>query len=242
MSTSIRPPHRAEPLPRQLAAQLRDRITDGTWPLGHRLPGEMELAGSLGVSRGTIREALRALVHTGLLEARAGDGTYVRAQSELEAVIRGQVPGERGAEIADVRAALERYGARLAAERRTATDIDNMRQALDRRDAATDGPEYIAEDTHFHAALIAATHNALFIRLHTDLGAVEAQLGGLRLAGVDLDAFRREHAESERQHRLLVDAVAEADPDAAERAVAALFPPTDFFSHPTSTAPSEPQL
>ena len=52
-------------------------LAAGEWPVGHRIPPEPELAASLGVSRNTVREAVRALAHVGVLDVRRGDGTFV---------------------------------------------------------------------------------------------------------------------------------------------------------------------
>jgi DNA-binding FadR family transcriptional regulator len=61
----------------QIFEQLRDRIIDRTWPPGAKIPSEDSLAGALGVSRVSIKEALHMLVSLGLLETRHGGGTYV---------------------------------------------------------------------------------------------------------------------------------------------------------------------
>ncbi|MEI0737966.1 GntR family transcriptional regulator [Paenibacillus sp. JTLBN-2024] len=56
----------------QIAAQLEQLIEDGTWPVGERIPAEPELVKELGVSRNTIREAIHALIHAGMLRTRQG--------------------------------------------------------------------------------------------------------------------------------------------------------------------------
>ena len=63
----------------QVIDQMRGAITAGEWPVGRRIPPEPELVTALGVGRNTVREAVRALSHAGLLEVRQGDGTFVRA-------------------------------------------------------------------------------------------------------------------------------------------------------------------
>lgn len=68
----------------QVIAQLRAQITSGEWPMGSRIPTEPELVEQLGVARNTVREAVRALAHNGLLDIRQGSGTYVVATSELK--------------------------------------------------------------------------------------------------------------------------------------------------------------
>lgn len=67
----------------QVITELRNQITSGEWPVGSRIPTEPELVEQLGVARNTVREAVRALAHNGLLDIRQGSGTYVVATSEL---------------------------------------------------------------------------------------------------------------------------------------------------------------
>ncbi|WP_051298684.1 GntR family transcriptional regulator [Arthrobacter castelli] len=68
-------------LPAELAVTLRDRIADGEWPAGARLPSEQELAARFGVSRPTVRAALRSLADTGTVRVRRGTGTFVSPHS-----------------------------------------------------------------------------------------------------------------------------------------------------------------
>src|SRR6202034_1339620 len=70
---------RRSPLVELAVSQLREQVLSGQWPVGGRLPAETELAQRLEVGRSTVREAVRALVHAGLLETRQGSGTYVRS-------------------------------------------------------------------------------------------------------------------------------------------------------------------
>lgn len=85
--------------------RLRDEITSGRWPMGARIPTETALIAELGIARGTLREATRALIHAGLLQARQGDGTYVRATSELSGAIQ-RLDSELG-EVLEVRQGLD---------------------------------------------------------------------------------------------------------------------------------------
>src|SRR5471032_1173199 len=63
----------------QALEQLRQRITQGVWAIGQRLPTEPELSAELVISRNTVREAMRVLAFSGLIEIRQGDGSYLRA-------------------------------------------------------------------------------------------------------------------------------------------------------------------
>ena len=76
MNTPLRD---ARPLPAQLADRLRQRIADGDWEPGHRLPSEQDLATEYGVSRPTVRSAVARLVDSGMLWVRHGAGTFVTA-------------------------------------------------------------------------------------------------------------------------------------------------------------------
>lgn len=119
----------------QVIGQLRSAITGGEWPVGARIPPESELASSLEVGRNTVREAVRALSHGGLLEVRQGDGTYVRATTELSGALR-TLCGPELREVLEVRRTLEVEAARMAAARRTDADLTVLRAALDERDRA----------------------------------------------------------------------------------------------------------
>ena len=74
---------------------IRAEITASRWQIGERIPNEATLADMLGVSRGTVREAVRVLVSQGILETRQGSGTYVRS------VIERFPPEERAALVGD---------------------------------------------------------------------------------------------------------------------------------------------
>ena len=94
---------------------LRSAITSGQYRPGDHL-GEVELASHLGVSRGTVREALRSLSLTGLLEPRVGDGTYVRATNEISGVLVRDELSASLTHVLDARAGIEAAAARLAAQ------------------------------------------------------------------------------------------------------------------------------
>lgn len=148
--------------------QLRQRISDGTWQLHHRLPVESALAKELGVGRSTIREAVRVLVHAGLLEARQGDGTFVRSRREIDAALRRRVAGADLVEAFEVRRALEVEVARLAAQRRSDADLVVLRELVQRRGVAyaTSVAEYHKADIALREHLLTMTGNALLADLY----------------------------------------------------------------------------
>ncbi|WP_329458496.1 FadR/GntR family transcriptional regulator [Streptomyces sp. NBC_01497] len=157
----------------QVIAQLRNQITSGEWPVGSRVPTEPELAQQLGVARNTVREAVRALAHTGLLDIRQGSGTYVVATSELAGVMHRRFAGADPDHVTELRATLESSAARLAAERRTDRDLRQLDVLLDRRARAwqaVDLDGFVAADTALHLAVVSAAHNDVLTTLYADLG------------------------------------------------------------------------
>lgn len=187
--------------------QLRAQLTEGEWAVGDRIPTEHELAETLGVGRNTVREAVRVLVHAGLLESRQGNGTFVRSTADPAAVLRG-VRHAGALDVLELRAALETEAARLAAVRRDTHDLLRLRAAL--ATLREQGDRDADADMAFHHAVVEATHNAAFrevyrffsTQVHESL--VEA-LGDRTMPPVDIDA-----------HEALVAAIEAADPEAAE--------------------------
>ncbi len=155
----------------QVIDQLRQSVCSGEWPVGSRVPTEPELAVALGVGRNTVREAVRALAHNGIFEVRQGDGTYVRATTEVSGAVRRLV-GSELREVLQVRRCLEVEGARLAASARTEQDIAELRELLERRNVLESGgdrDEFALADTLLHRAVVQASHNTVLTELHKGL-------------------------------------------------------------------------
>ncbi|MEV0262171.1 FCD domain-containing protein [Streptomyces sp. NPDC050617] len=167
-------PVRRPSLSSEVIARLRHRIASGEWPVGARVPTEPELMEQLEVARGTLREAVRALAHAGLLEVRQGDGTYVRATNELSGAVK-RLYGDSGQEhLLEVRQALDVQAARLAAVRADDAALDALADALTRRAAAWDANDFeqwVAADWDFHAGVAEATGNPLLNELYRNLAA-----------------------------------------------------------------------
>ncbi|MET8704076.1 FadR/GntR family transcriptional regulator [Kitasatospora sp. NPDC004723] len=166
---------RRTPLSDQVISQLRAQITSGEWPVGSRIPTEAALVEQLGVARNTVREAVRALAHNGLLDIRQGSGTYVLATSELAGVMHRRFADAERAQVAELRATLETSAAGLAATRRTERDLVLIDAALARREdawRAGDAEDFVQADAAFHQAVVAAAHNDVLAALYADLGEV----------------------------------------------------------------------
>jgi DNA-binding FadR family transcriptional regulator len=212
-----RRPSRAD----EVITRLRAQITSGAWPVGSRIPTEPELVEQLGTARNTVREAVRALANTGLLEIRQGSGTYVVATSELAGVMQRRFAGSDPGHLNEVRALLESGAAAMAAGRRTDDDLARLDAALARRDEAwaTGPPDEFAEsDATFHLAVVAAAHNDVLTAVYADLRDV---VRGAIAAGMGTGPEPREHVD----HARLVAAIRAGD---AERAA------TEAGAHPFS--------
>ncbi|MFG2587032.1 FadR/GntR family transcriptional regulator [Streptomyces sp. NPDC048438] len=156
----------------QVIAQLRNQITTGEWPVGSRIPTEPELVEQLGVARNTVREAVRALAHNGLLDIRQGSGTYVAATSELAGVMHRRFADADPRHVAELRSTLESSAARLAALRRTDRDLRQLDALMVRREetwASGDAEAFVAADATLHLAVVAASHNDVLTELYADL-------------------------------------------------------------------------
>ncbi len=152
----------------QVINELERLVESGEWPVGTRIPPEPELMRDLRVSRNTLREAVRALVHTGVLDSRPGDGTYVAATDGFAAALARRFRNSEALEILDVRRMIERDAAGMAARRRTADDIENLR-TLERRRAEmahSDNGASVDAELAFHTAIVAAAHNSLMLDLY----------------------------------------------------------------------------
>ncbi|MEU0661758.1 FadR/GntR family transcriptional regulator [Streptomyces lavendulocolor] len=195
----------------QVIAELRNQITTGEWPVGSRIPTEPELVEQLGVARNTVREAVRALAHNGLLDIRQGSGTYVVATSELAGVMHRRFASADPRHIAELRSTLESSAARLAAERRTERDMKQLDTLLARREEAWDAGDaerFVAADATFHLAVVAASHNEVMSELYADLG-------HLLRDWLRDDVGQELRPENHMDHARLVEAIRAGDGDVA---------------------------
>lgn len=197
----------------QVIASLRAQITSGEWPVGRRIPTEPELVEQLGVARNTVREAVRALAHNGLLDIRQGSGTYVVATSELAGVMHRRFTGADPVHVAELRSTLEASGARLAAQRRTEHDLAQLDALLARREAAWGSgsvERFVEADANLHLAVVAASHNEVLTAVYADLGHVlRAYLRG--------DVGERLRPEDHLDHARMIRAIRDGDAEAAAR-------------------------
>lgn len=198
---------------------IRMEITANRWHIGDRIPNEATLAEMLGVSRGTVREAVRVLVAQGFLETRQGSGTYVRSVIDAEgSLLRIRRTGLR--DQVETRCALEVEGARLAAMRHAPGIIVGLRQLLADRGEFDPAKHdrYVQRDLAFHKAVVAASGNQALIEVYEFFSAsiqeiIKATVTG-ELPEPDMAA-----------HMAIVDAIASGNPDQAESTTRAFMAP-----------------
>src|SRR5439155_9537145 len=133
----------------------------GAWGAGDRLPKESQLAAQLGISRNSLREAVRALSQLRVLEVRQGDGTYVSSLEpdlllESTGFISHLLLGETEIELYEVRRILEAAAATLAAGRIDAQEKTELALSLERMREAKNVEELVEADVAFHAVIAKA--------------------------------------------------------------------------------------
>lgn len=188
--------------------QLRERIASGLWPVGTRIPAEPALVELLGVGRNTVREAVQSLVHSGLVERRQGSGTYVLSASELAVTMSRTIADARQRDVVEVRRSLEVEAARLAARRRTTTDVATISSLRDVRNEAWQARELdrmVAADLALHRAIARAARNPVLLSLYENL--IDAITDNIR--------FNFAQVQDSDNHDGLVDAIVRGDSAAA---------------------------
>jgi DNA-binding FadR family transcriptional regulator len=198
---------------REVTERLSEKIRSGDWPVGVRIPTEPQLVEAFGVGRNTVREAVRALVHAGVLERRQGSGTYVISTDELAGAVARRIGAAEVAHTVEVRRAFEVEAARLAAVRRTPEDLAALDAALADREAAWRSGRldaFVATDLALHEAIVAAAHNPMLADLYASVGAaIRASVA----ADVGPDLRPEKHVD----HARLVAAIRAGDPERAAR-------------------------
>jgi GntR family transcriptional repressor for pyruvate dehydrogenase complex len=169
-------PVRRRRLYEDVVQQLQTLISSGRLEPGDQLPTERTLADRLAVSRTSVREALRILEARGMIEARPGQGLFVRGRrtEEVVSILASYLMKERESffEVLDVREALERKAAERAALLATDKDLEALRSALvAMQEEVLEGRVAVDSDIEFHRALGAASRNEVLSRmLDTVLG------------------------------------------------------------------------
>src|SRR5438477_912799 len=196
-------------------AQSRQAIMSGQYRPGDRLPTEREMAQQFGVSRVTVRDALRALEANGLVRVKVGGqgGPYV-AEPDIALLSASigthlHLRGTTFQELAEARQALETTAAQLAAERATEEDLVALETAIQGPIRPPPG-EAAASSLDFHTALVIAAHNQALLAMFRATRALSQD------AFDTLHAQQPDMADAARQtHGQLYSAIAAREPDRA---------------------------
>ena len=154
----------------QVLAQLKEGISNGTFPVGEKLPSENLLAEAFGVSRVPVREALGILEVSGIISSRQGGGHRVEQHSLLSKyqplVLEIADPDEVEA-LLEMREVIEQQAASMAAERHTEQELRAIELALNdfKRCTLDEGLIGHREDYLFHRAIMQASHNPFFVQI-----------------------------------------------------------------------------
>ncbi|MEV0720147.1 FadR/GntR family transcriptional regulator [Asanoa sp. NPDC050611] len=195
--------------------KIKGMIVSGELGPGARLPKEADLAERLGLSRNSLREAVRALSMIRVLDVRQGDGTYVTSLEPnlLLDALSFVVDFHRDdtvLQFLEVRRVLEPAAAALAAERMLDDDIDKLQLVLDDLGDQPTIEALVANDIEFHRQIAVGTDNAVLASLVEGLSGptMRARIWrGLTQEGAA--------ARTREQHQAIVDAISSRQPDLA---------------------------
>ena len=202
----------------EVADRLQGGILSGTPPVGEALPSERELMARYGVGRPAIREALLSLERGGLITISGGERARVARPSAagmvagLDPAVRHWLGDPAGIRyLQSARLLLEAGLVRQAAETATGEAVERLGKALALNEAARGNPaQFERTDVAFHYVFAELSGNPIFTALH------QAMIGWLtEQRSISLRAPQAE-ARAARSHRLVYQAVAEHNPDAAE--------------------------
>jgi GntR family transcriptional repressor for pyruvate dehydrogenase complex len=216
-NSAIEPIRRVK-LYEEVAARIRGLIASGELGPGQALPSERKLAEQFKVGRAVIREAIRQLEVSGLVESRHGGGNYVREitvehlVAPIASVLNGMAPLRE--ELMDARLFFEPQIARAAAARATPEDLRRLQEAISRQEERVAGGSSGAEeDAEFHELLASATHNTVVERVMEVIDGLledsQARLfRSVERSGISLQGNRR-----------ILEAVVRHDQEAAQAAM-----------------------
>jgi GntR family transcriptional repressor for pyruvate dehydrogenase complex len=162
-------PNKAPRVYDQVIEQIKNKIKNGEIKKGDRLPSEREMSESLGVSRASIREALRALEVIGLVESRQGAGNYIKTNfgnSLFEPLsVMFMLQESSIEEMYDLRETLELQCSRLSAKNIENNELELLTAILDRMYMAKNEEESLELDVKFHYLIAKTSRNILLINV-----------------------------------------------------------------------------
>ena len=222
---SALPVTRLRPAYQQVADQLRELILDGSLAPGDRLPPESEIGGNFGVSRSTVREALRVLASQGLVKTSRGTtgGTFVshidpgQISDYLEASI-GLMSGSAAlplSAILEARELLEVPATALAALRREQHHLDALHAAMEREKRSRGRSMKFHEHRNFHDIIMQSTGNGLLSMM------TEPMFHVLRTRFLKPDAEPEFWTRVDEEHQAIIERIEAGDGPGASEAMRA---------------------
>ncbi len=206
---------RGERLSGEVADHIMMLIQDGQLKPGDRLPSEQELAQLFGLSRPTIREAIRALVAQNVLRVVRGTGTFVTDNPgvETDPLRLGNVPGDvLRQSLVEARLIIEPGVARLAAENADAADLEAIETHLaDMEQIVRDRKVSMSIELEFHRSIANASKNTVIMRV------IPIIMEGIIRTYSSARRTRHDHATALEEHKRIVEAIRERDGELAEQ-------------------------
>jgi GntR family transcriptional repressor for pyruvate dehydrogenase complex len=217
-------PIKAKKIYEEVVEQIRQLMTGGALKPGDKLLPERELAERLRVSRASVREAIKALEMMGFVEIRPGDGTFVRDTNTDDIIqpLAMFLAVEKSSlfEMLEIRRIFETASARMAAERATEEELNQVEISLEKMVEGLNvhdsekGEEF---DITFHYSIAEATHNALLVKLFRTISEDFSR----SVSAARRQLFTDEHNPQKiiDQHRRIYEAIKSRNPDKAASAM-----------------------
>ncbi|WP_136419130.1 FadR/GntR family transcriptional regulator [Herbaspirillum sp. ST 5-3] len=211
----------------EVMRRLETAMLNGSFPANARLPSEREMAERYGVSRNTVREAIQRLAARGLLRSRRGAGVFVSDQLRTGiASPWGQLITDHPTvreDMLEFRRVLEGATAYFAALRGSAEDIERISGLMHALECARNSDDKETEssiDAMLHDAIALASHNSMFLHLHSSIMSMLREHITLNVAGLrELEVSVPEQLLQ--QHRSVCDAICARRPEEARTAMQA---------------------
>jgi GntR family transcriptional repressor for pyruvate dehydrogenase complex len=203
----------------QIVQQIEESILKGTLRPGDQLPAERDLASQFGVSRTAIREAVKVLQEKGLVEARAGKGTFVTsstADAVRQTIAHAGRTGQPSSltHLVEIREIFEPEIAAIAATQADEQHIAGMREAYAVMDRSRRDPQsFIEADLDFHLLLAEATGNPIILSL------IDSIVGQLREQRTSIFQVEGGPERGQVHHKAILEAVERRDSEAAREAM-----------------------
>lgn len=220
-SDALPPVAARQSFPDEVTQVLTQRIADGTYPPGTKLPSTREMALAFGVSPPIIREAVSRLKYDGLVEPRQGSGVWVRAgiaPSSFRLQPHATNDIKALSDTFELRLYIEQVCAELAATRRSPHDLAVLQAELDAMaNAVRRGTDGTVHDVRFHIAVARATGNSALLKLVEFLQGSLAE--SIRVARDNSARVPGQSQRAQREHEHVLRAIVDGDGAAARRAV-----------------------